>query len=641
MQAHLALTVGVLLFISAAAARAYDKDHPANFDPSRYADRAAWEKRAEFLRMQSLVAQGLWPMPEKTPLAPVVHGKIERDGYTVERVFFASMPGHYVTGSLYRPTGRDGKRPAVLMPYGHWPDGRVIWRDDAGVKKDIDGGAEKDPVAARSPLQANCVQLARMGCVVFHWDLVGYGDSTAIPHREGFTDAEAVMRLQSQMGLQTWNGVRAMDFVTSLPDVDATRVAVAGSSGGGTQSIALSVVDKQRVAASFPMVMVSMNMQGGCVCENAPLWRVNTNNVELASLFAPKPEGMAAANDWTHDFMTRGLPEMKAIWKLYGAEGDVDGEHFDFGHNHNLHSRLLQYRFLNKHLKLDQSEPIEEKLFEPVPPEQLHVFDEQHPKPTEFADAATLRRTMTAASDEQLAKLSEADYVKTVRAALGAMIADEGRDVTRTAHHSSMPKKWDRVIIWWDTKFVVPANANPMHDYAVYGPVQFVTDAATQPAAASKPADPKFAYAGFTLGYNRSPLGQQVCDLLDLIAHIRQSERLGGQKVKSISLVGTGDGALAALIARAVAGDKIDRAVIDLGQFDFDRVKDDPDDRLLPGALKYGGVYGFAPLCDSGDTLIVNAPPAKGATRKSEHVRIETEPRDQEQIAAWIAKGHR
>ena len=76
--------------------------------------------RRDALRKQVLVAIGLWPMPARTPLAPVIHGRIERDGYTVEKVFFASMPGHYVTGNLYRPVGREGKRPAVLSPHGHW-----------------------------------------------------------------------------------------------------------------------------------------------------------------------------------------------------------------------------------------------------------------------------------------------------------------------------------------------------------------------------------------------------------------------------------------------------------------------------------------------------------------------------------------
>src|SRR5688572_28921787 len=76
--------------------------------------KAEWEARRVALREQILVSQGLWPMPEKTPLKPVIHGKIDRDEYTIEKVYFASLPGHYVTGNLYRPRGKTGKLPGIL-----------------------------------------------------------------------------------------------------------------------------------------------------------------------------------------------------------------------------------------------------------------------------------------------------------------------------------------------------------------------------------------------------------------------------------------------------------------------------------------------------------------------------------------------
>src|SRR5262245_62026558 len=93
-----------------------DKDfffHPPSTRP-------AWEKRRQELREQVLVANGLWPLPPRTALEAVVHGKIDRGDYTVEKVFFQSLPGHYVTGNLYRPKGKSGKLPAVLSPHGHW-----------------------------------------------------------------------------------------------------------------------------------------------------------------------------------------------------------------------------------------------------------------------------------------------------------------------------------------------------------------------------------------------------------------------------------------------------------------------------------------------------------------------------------------
>ena len=78
-----------------------------------------WQKRAEYLRQQVLIAAGLWPMPPKPELKAVIHGKVERDDYTVEKVFFQSHPGFYVTGNLYRPKGKTGPFPGVLSPHGH------------------------------------------------------------------------------------------------------------------------------------------------------------------------------------------------------------------------------------------------------------------------------------------------------------------------------------------------------------------------------------------------------------------------------------------------------------------------------------------------------------------------------------------
>ena len=195
-----------------------------------------WHQRREVLQRQILVSQGLWPMPAKTPLNAVVHGRVERDDYTVEKAYFESMPGFYVTGSLYRPKGKEGKRPGVLCPHGHWADGRF---HDAGleaVRKEIARGAEKFEEGGRSPLQARCVQLARMGCVVFHYDMIGYADSVQISfdvahrfdkQREEMNAAEnwglfspqAESYLQSVMGLQTYNSIRA----SGLPDVAAGR----------------------------------------------------------------------------------------------------------------------------------------------------------------------------------------------------------------------------------------------------------------------------------------------------------------------------------------------------------------------------------------------------------------------------------
>ena len=189
-----------------------------------------------------------------------------------------------------------------------------------------------------------------------------------------------------------------MDFVSNLPDVDPARIACTGASGGGTQTILLSVLD-DRLAVSFPAVMVSEAMQGGCICENGPLLRVGTNNAELISCFAPKPLGMTSADDWTAEIETRGYPQIREIYKLYGAADNVAAWHRPFPHNYNQVSRELMYNWMNRFLKLDQPEPVTEKPFVPVPPAELGVHHADHLRPADFLGAAELRKRMTAASD--------------------------------------------------------------------------------------------------------------------------------------------------------------------------------------------------------------------------------------------------
>ena len=259
-------------------------------------------------------------MPEKTPLNPVIHSRTDRDDFSVEKVYFESHPDHFVTGLLFRPKGKTGRHPGVLCPHGH--GGRLQDYGEEAIRRLIVQGAERFEGSGRFPKLARCAQLARMGCVVFIFDMIGYADSVQIPRSVahsfskqrpemdsktswGFFSTQAELRLQSIMGLQTWNSVRALDFLCGLPDVDPARIGVTGGSGGGTQTILLCAIDPRPVVA-FPQGMVSTSMQGGCTCENCSLLRVGTGNVELAALYAPKPQAMTTADDWTKEMMTKG-----------------------------------------------------------------------------------------------------------------------------------------------------------------------------------------------------------------------------------------------------------------------------------------------------------------------------------------------
>ena len=111
--------------------------------------RTEWQARANEIREQVLVSCGLWPLPEKTPLGAHISGKIERDGYSIEKVFFQTYPGFYLAGNLYRPLGQgSGPFPAVLNPHGHWPNGRMADTPEGSIA-------------------ARCINFAKQGMIAF------------------------------------------------------------------------------------------------------------------------------------------------------------------------------------------------------------------------------------------------------------------------------------------------------------------------------------------------------------------------------------------------------------------------------------------------------------------------------------------
>lgn len=289
-----------------------------------YKTLAEWEARKEHLRKQILFAAGLLPMPEKTALHPQVFGRVNNKDYTVEKVLLETMPGYWLGGNLYRPAGRAGKFPGVVSPHGHWTYGRI--------ENSVNGS-----------IPARCINLARQGYVVFAYDMVGYNDTIQTPH--AFGGPREQLWGFGPLGLQLWNSIRAVDFVQSLPDVDPERIAATGASGGGTQTFLLQAVDP-RVKVSAPVNMISAIMQGGSPCENAPGLRIGTFNVEIGAMMAPRPMLMVSATgDWTRNTPREEFPAIQGIYRLYGAEGNVETVQIDAPHNYNQQSREAVYKF--------------------------------------------------------------------------------------------------------------------------------------------------------------------------------------------------------------------------------------------------------------------------------------------------------
>ena len=618
---------------------------------------ADWSNRAERVRRQILVSQGLWPMPEKTPIKAVIHGRIERDDYTVDKVYFESLPGFFVTGNLYRPKGKAGKLPGVLCPHGHWTDGRFYDTGVNAVRREIVNGAERFEEGGRSPLQSRCVELARMGCVVFHYDMIGNADSQQIPaslshgfakqrpemnatENWGLFSPQAEAHLQSVMGLQTWDSIRALDFLLALEGVDPERIAVTGASGGGTQTFILSALDP-RVTLAFPAVMVSTAMQGGCTCENASLLRVETGNIEFAALFAPKPLGLTSADDWTLEMATKGFPELKQLYGLMGAPDNLmlkRGEHF--GHNYNYVSRAAMYSWVNRHFKLGLPEPIVEEDYKRLTKDEMSVWDEQHPKPEGGPDLERkLLRWLTADAEKQLQATAQVpeQWKKISGAAIQTLLgrnmsevgdvefgmpnqADRGTYLEisgvlrNTSHGEELPIVFlhpkqgnEQTVIWIDEAgksalFTEGTgdNAQPKADIqkllasgaTVVGADllyqgEFLADGkpVTQTRRVKNPREA----ASYTFGYNYSLFAQRAQDILSLVQYVKRHER----NTRVLDLVGLGSAGPLVAAARSVAGDAVDRAVIDTGGFRFGNVSEIHSVNFLPGGAKYGDLPGM------------------------------------------------
>jgi len=534
-----------------------------------YPTREAWQAHAWQLRRQILASAGLLPMPRKTPLRPRVFGRLERPGYSVEKVYLESRPGFYLCGNLYRPLGKPGPHPAVLCPHGHWQSGRLQDVPECSVP-------------------GRCINLARQGYVVFSYDMVGYIDTRQIPHRALGGPREQLWGV-SIMGLQLWNSIRALDFLSALPDVDPTRIGCTGASGGGTQTFLLVAVD-DRVTVSAPVCMVSAHFQGGCICENGPALRLDTNNLEIAALAAPRPLLLVSATgDWTKNNPTVEYPWIRSIYRLYGVPERVRSVQVDAGHNYNQQSREAVYAWFGRWL-LGARQPgrLKEQPFQCEPRPDLLVFTKA-PYPGASLTVEKLTESLVAQAQAQLASLWPKDeaglasfrreYGAALRCALAAnlpLAAQVGAELGplgKTASYSLQPLALGRagrgeripallltpahhrgrlggvVLVHGEGKGAVLGADGSLHPLAARlleaGRAVLVIDCFGRgEAARDLPAQDQ----GYFTTYNRTALQEQVQDILTAVAY------LGGRpEVAWVALAGIAGAGPECLLARALA----------------------------------------------------------------------------------------
>lgn len=301
-----------------------------------YSDKDSWELRRDSVKRQVRELLTIDDALAQRVGAKPVFSKVRKfDGYTVQNFYLETLPGLYVCGSIYAPTGK-GKHPLIICPNGHFGNGRY-----------------------NTAQQQRLATLARMGAICVDYDLYGWGESALQVGSEGHHTSKAQV-------VQALNGISILDFMIERKDVDPTRVGVNGGSGGGSQSVLLSVIDP-RYTASCPVVSLSSYFDGGCPCESGmPIMRAggNTCNAELAATFAPLPMRIVSdGKDWTNIVPENEYPYIQRIYGFYDAKDKVSNVHLpNEGHDFGPNKRQAVYDFFIETFGLDRSKLDESKV---------------------------------------------------------------------------------------------------------------------------------------------------------------------------------------------------------------------------------------------------------------------------------------
>lgn len=347
-----------------------------------------WEPVREQRRREMRDMLGLDPLPPKTPLNVRISGVIDKPEYTIEKVAFESLPGVYVTASLYLPKKRDGPVPAVIYVSGH----------------------AFSPHGAKTYYQRHPIAFARHGYVSMILDPIQIAETFALHH--GILNNEMYEWYSlgyTPAGVEVWNVIRALDYLETRPEVDKDRFGITGRSGGAAMSWFAAAVDP-RIKVVAPVMGISTYAAN--VAENTQrlhcdcMFAVNGYRHDLlhqGGLIAPRPLYMMHGKQ-DRLFPVPGYEEFEkrvgALYASYGASEKFRNLVVDTGHQDSDLLRGEAIHWFDRWLKAIPRRTLDLE-YSDLPTKDLAVFDEtppkdaQNPRVHEFFTAGSPPRTYT------------------------------------------------------------------------------------------------------------------------------------------------------------------------------------------------------------------------------------------------------
>ncbi|HHY85644.1 MAG TPA: acetylxylan esterase [Verrucomicrobia bacterium] len=381
------------------ALRNYFREHALDLSERSLADVNSiedWTSRRDEHRRQLQRMLGLWPMPERSDLKPVVTGRIEHPEFTVEKLHFQPSPGLFVTANLYVPRNLEEPAPAILYECGHW---RLVTNGISYGNKAV--------------YQSDGAWYARNGYVCLVMDTVLAGE---IPGIHTGTRDHGLWRWNARgytpAGVEAWFGIRGLDYLSTRPEVDTNRFGVTGHSGGGAYSWMVTALD-DRIKAAAPLAgiadirthIVTGVLDSHCDC-NFFINYYGWDFPQVAALAAPRPlliGGTDRDRLFPLETTLRIHEKVQRIYRMYGAADRLGLAIAPGPHDEVPELQLAVMRWFNQHLKGTNALIVgrAERLFDP---EQLRVFSElpREARNTNVADWFVPRAPARMRSEEEL-----------------------------------------------------------------------------------------------------------------------------------------------------------------------------------------------------------------------------------------------